>query len=178
GGGRRARMRLERRKMRLSSILRLYRARLRARVVLVQELFAVLGLAVGVALLFASQVASESLNGSVRQFTNGVVGQSGLQLAARDPHGFDERLFAKVQGLAGVRSAVPVLQVRADVVGPSGDEPVDLIAGDPRFAHLAGPLLQHFSVAQLAAQRALALPTPVARRIGAEALRTVELRIG
>ena len=39
--------------MRLSSIVRLYRVRLRAR--LTQELFAVLGIAIGVALLFASQ---------------------------------------------------------------------------------------------------------------------------
>jgi putative ABC transport system permease protein len=164
--------------MRLSSILRLYRARLRARVVLVQELFAVLGLAVGVALLFASQVASASLNGSVRQFTSGIVGQSRLQLAARDAQGFDERLFGAVQHLPGVRAAIPVLEVRADLVGPAGEEPVDLLASDPRYAHLAGPLLQHFSIAQLAAQRALALPAPVARRIGAAPLRGVELRIG
>jgi len=164
--------------MRLSSILRLYRARLRARVVLVQELFAVLGLAVGVALLFASQVASASLDGSVRQFTSGIVGKSRLQLAARDPHGFDERLFAAVGRLPGVRAAIPVLQVRADLVGPDGEEPVDLIASNPRYAHLAGPLLAHFSVAQLAVQRALALPAPVAQGIGAEPLRTVELRIG
>jgi putative ABC transport system permease protein len=52
--------------MRLSSIAHLYRVRLKARLVLVQELLAVLGLSVGVALLFASQVASASLNGSVR----------------------------------------------------------------------------------------------------------------
>ena len=42
--------------MRPANILHLYRVRLRAR--LVQELFAVLGIAAGVALLFASQVAS------------------------------------------------------------------------------------------------------------------------
>ena len=47
--------------MRLSNIAHLYLVRLKARVVLVQELFAVLGIAVGVALLFASQVASTSL---------------------------------------------------------------------------------------------------------------------
>ena len=39
-------------------------------VVAVQELLAVLGIAVGVALLFASQVASTSLDGSVRQLTS------------------------------------------------------------------------------------------------------------
>ncbi len=67
--------------MRLSSIAHLYRVRLKARLVLVQELLAVLGLAVGVALLFASQVASASLNGSVRQLTNGIVGQLAVPAA-------------------------------------------------------------------------------------------------
>ena len=48
---------------RLVNLSHLYLVRLKARVVLVQELFAVLGIAVGVALLFASQVASTRLNG-------------------------------------------------------------------------------------------------------------------
>jgi putative ABC transport system permease protein len=168
----------ERRKMRLSSILRLYRARLRARVVLVQELFAVLGLAVGVALLFASQVASASLNGSVQQFTSGVVGQARLQLLARDPRGFDERLLAQVQRLPGVLAAVPVLEERANLVGPGGEEPVDLIASDPHYAHLAGPLLHNFSASQLAGQHALALPSAVGAKIGVQPLQTVTLQIG
>src|SRR6478735_1158612 len=64
--------------MRLSSALRLYRVRLRARVA--QELFAVLGIAIGVSLLFSSQVANTSLNGSVRELTRGVVGQAPARL--------------------------------------------------------------------------------------------------
>ena len=80
--------------MRLSSIVRLYRVRLRARVV--QELFAILGIAVGVALLFASQVANTSLNGSVQQLTNGIVGDMRFQLASRDSDGFDARLLQRV----------------------------------------------------------------------------------
>lgn len=164
--------------MRLSSILRLYRARLRARVVLVQELFAMLGLAVGVALLFASQVASASLDDSVRQFTHGVIGQARLQLLARDPRGFDERLLRSVQGLPGVLAAVPVLEEHGSLIGKGGEEPVDLIAGDPRFAHLAGPLLRNFSASQLAGQHALALPTAVAQRVGVQPLQTVTLELG
>ncbi|HEY7829095.1 MAG TPA: FtsX-like permease family protein [Solirubrobacteraceae bacterium] len=164
--------------MRLSSILRLYRARLRARVVLVQELFAILGIAVGVALLFASQVASVSLNGSVRALTGGIVGQSRLQLVARDPSGFDSRLLADVQRIPGVQAAVPVLEERAEVSGPQGEQPVDLIASDPRYAHLAGPLLRHFSASQLAHQQALALPTSVAQAVGVAPLQTVTLQVG
>ena len=47
-------------RMRLSGIRYIYEARLGARAVLVQEGFAILGIAVGVALLFASQISSTS----------------------------------------------------------------------------------------------------------------------
>jgi len=164
--------------MRLSSIAHLYRVRLKARVVLIQELLAVLGIAVGVALLFASQVASTSLNGSVRQLTDGIVGQSQYQLESRDPRGFDERLLGEVQRLPGVSAAIPVLEERVSVIGPAGQRAVDLIAGDPRYVSAAGPLLRHFRSALLAHQRALALPEPIARAIGASSLQQIKLQIG
>jgi putative ABC transport system permease protein len=63
--------------VRFSSIMHLYRVRLRARVL--QECFAVVGIAAGVALLFASQVASSSLSGSVAQLSRGIVGKATLQ---------------------------------------------------------------------------------------------------
>jgi putative ABC transport system permease protein len=171
-------MRTERRRMRLSSIVRLYRARLRERVVLVQELFAVLGIAVGVALLFASQVASASLSGSVGQLTSGVIGQSKLQLVARDVHGFDARLLGRVQRLPGVLAAVPVLEERVNVVGPAGQQPVDLIAADPRAVRIGSSLLRRFDVATLAGQRVIALPGPLAHAVGVGPLQTVKLQIG
>jgi putative ABC transport system permease protein len=164
--------------MRLTSIVLLYRARLRARVVLVQELFAVFGIAVGVALLFASQVASSSLNGSVTQLTSGIVGHSKLQLVARDARGFDERLLGEVQRSPGVAAAVPVLEQRANVIGPAGARSVDLFASDPRFVSLGGTLLRRFSASALANQQVLALPAPLARAIGAGPLQTVGLQIG
>jgi putative ABC transport system permease protein len=164
--------------MRLSSIAHLYRVRLRARNVLVQELLAVLGLAVGVALLFASQVASASLSGSVRQLTDGVVGRSTYQLEARSPLGFSEALLGKVQRLPGVRAAAPVLEVQTTVRGPDGSRSVDLIATDPSYVHLAGPLLRHFEASQLLHQRVIALPTPVAEAIGTGPLEIVRLDVG
>lgn len=164
--------------MRLTSIAHLYRVRLQSRVVLVQELLAVAGIAVGVALLFASQIASASLNGSVRQLTNGVVGNARYQLDARDQHGFDEGLLEEVRHLPGVRAAVPALEAHAAVIGPHGRESVDFIGFDPRFARLSGRLLRHFSATQLAHQQVLALPAPVARTIGVNVLQTAELQIG
>ncbi|MGH2852805.1 MAG: FtsX-like permease family protein [Solirubrobacteraceae bacterium] len=165
--------------MSLSDVLWLYRARLRARAVLVQECFAILGIAVGVALLFASQVASTSLTHSVSQLTSQIVGNTQFQLDARGPDGFDERLLGAVRRVPGVQIALPVLEQQANVIGPRGARrSVDLIGTDPRFAHVAGALLRRFSAKQLAAQRAIALPAPLAGEIGAGPLETIKLQIG
>jgi putative ABC transport system permease protein len=164
--------------MGLTSILRIYRARLRVRIVLVQELLAVTGLAVGVALLFASQVASTSLNRSVEQLTSDLVGNMQLQLQARSPEGFDKRLLGTVQHIPGVAAALPLLEEQADVIGPRGRESVDLLGTDPQFAHAGGPLLRHFSAEQLAHQKALGLPAPLAKAIGAESLQPIEIQVG
>ncbi len=159
-------------------ILYIYRARLRARLVLVQELLAILGIAVGVALLFASQVASTSLDGSIRQLSAGIVGRANLQLLARDSHGFDQRLLGRVLRLPGVSGAEPVLEARATVIGPHGRRTVELIASDPRYANLGGALLQGFTATQLGTLRVLALPAPVAQAIGVDSLQMVGLELG
>jgi putative ABC transport system permease protein len=164
--------------MAFSDIARLYYARLQARIVLVQELFAVLGIAVGVALLFASQVASTSLNGSVNRLTGDIVGHMQYQLEARGSQGFDGVLLSEVRGIPGVHATLPVIEQQINVIGPSGHEAVDLIGTEPRLAHAGGPLLRHFSYAQLANQRALALPEPLARSIGAGPLQPVTLQVG
>jgi putative ABC transport system permease protein len=164
--------------MRLSNIAHLYVVRLKARVVLVQELFAVLGIAVGVGLLFGSQIASTSLDGSVAQLTNGVIGQSTYQLKARSQDGFSEALLGEVQRLPGVRAAVPVLEADANVTGPHGSESVDLIATDPRYVPLAGPLLAHFKASSFAHLRAIALPGPIAEAVGTGPLDVVKLQVG
>src|ERR1700729_210383 len=161
--------------MRLSTIFYLYRVRLRAR--LVQELLAVTGIAVGVALLFASQVANTSLAGSVANLTNGIVGNSRLQVIARDPSGFSEGLLSGVQRLSGVQLAAPVLERSMNVLGPHGAEPVDLIGVDRRFVQLKGQLLAGVSSTQLSSQRGLALPAPIAKRIGVKSLQPVTLLI-
>lgn len=162
----------------LWEVLRISRARLRERSVVVQELFAVLGIAIGVALLFASQVASQSIDGSVRQLTKQIVGGTQYQLDARGSNGFPERVVAEVRAMPGVRAALPLLEQQATVIGPSGQASVDLLGVDPRFATLGGPLLRRFSARQLAHQRAIALPAPLADSIGAGALQAVKLQIG
>ncbi len=162
--------------MRLSSVLLLHRVRLRTR--WVQELFAVAGIAVGVALLFASQIASTSLDSSVQQITAGIVGDMRFQLAARSSEGLDQSMLARVQDLPGVSAAEPVLEAHVNVLGPAGQRAVTLVGTDPRFAHLGGPLLRHFTAAQLEHEQALALPAPLAQSIGLLSLQSVDLQIG
>jgi putative ABC transport system permease protein len=158
-------------------ILYIYRARLRARTVLVQELLAVAGIAVGVALLFASAVASTSLSSSIRRLNAGVTGNATLQVVARAPDGFSERLLGEVRGLPGVRQAEPVLEQRATVIGPSGERSVELISSDPRYVHLGANILRKISLRQLASARIVALPAPVGEAIGVDSLQTAELEV-
>ncbi len=162
--------------MRLSNIVRLYRVRLRSRIV--QELFAIVGIAIGVALLFSSQVASTSLDGAVRQLTSGIVGQMRFQITARDTHGFDAGLLSKVERIPGVLTAVPVLQASANVVGPQGSRSVDMVGTEPRLAYLGGALVRKLGTSQLGRARAFMLPAPIAQQIGASSLQPVQLQIG
>jgi putative ABC transport system permease protein len=162
--------------MRLSNIARLYRVRLRAR--LTQELFALLGIAIGVSLLFASQVANTSLDSSVQRLTNGIVGQMRFQLAARDSHGFDEGLLRRVSALPGVQTAAPVLEVSANIVGPSGEQSVQLVGTDPRLARLAGGLARHVRTPPLGTAKVFTLAAPLAEKIGVTSIQPVALQIG
>jgi putative ABC transport system permease protein len=162
----------------LSGIRYIYEARLRAKAVLVQEVFAILGIAVGVALLFASQVSSTSLTHSVAQLNSQLVGSAQLQLDARGAGGFKEGLLAEVRHLPGVQVALPVLERHVDVIGPAGERSVDLIGVDAQSLPASGPLLRRFSAKQIAAQQVVALPAPLAREIGVGPLVPVKLQIG
>jgi len=151
-------------RLRLSSALGLYRVRLRRR--WVQELSAVLGIAAGVALLYATQVASTSLSGPVRSITEGLVGHSQLQLLSRGSAGMPEQTYEQVIALPGVRRAAPGLQVPGNLVGPRGQRGVTLFGADRRMVRLRGNLLQGFTSADAAEQETLVVPSPMARAIG------------
>lgn len=150
--------------LRLSSMLHLYRVRLRARAI--QELLALIGIAVGVALVFAALVANSSLTHSVQQLTDGLFGETRFQVAGRGPDGFDERLLGRIVALDGVRSAAPIVETRAEIAGPDGRRSIILVGGDPRLARIGGTLLQSFTASELARQRAIALPAPIADELG------------
>jgi putative ABC transport system permease protein len=146
------------------NLLHLYRVRLRARVV--QECFAIVGIAAGVALLFASQVATQSLSGSVAQLSQGIVGDASLQLLARDPHGFDQAALRRVRALPGVRAAAPLLEASALAIGPHGRESVELVGADASLRRLGGTLVHRTELSPFAGVQAIALPAPLAHRLG------------
>jgi putative ABC transport system permease protein len=146
------------------NVLHLYRVRLRAR--LLQECFAIVGIAAGVALLFASQVATSSLSSSVAQLSHGIVGNATLQLLARDPHGFDSSLLGRVRAIEGVRAAAPLLEASTNASGPHGSESVELVGADSSLSTLGGTLVRHTSLSPFADIDAIALPAPLARTLG------------
>jgi putative ABC transport system permease protein len=148
----------------IGNLLHLYRVRVRAR--LVQELFAVVGIAAGVALLFASQVASQSLSSSVAQLSHGIVGNATLQLLTRDPHGMPEGLLGQVRAIPGVRVAAPLLEASANAMGPRGSKSVELVGADSSLRALGGTLVRRTELEPFAGIGAVLLPAPLAAHLG------------
>lgn len=163
------------RRVRLTSVLALYRVRLRKR--WVQELLAVLGIASGVALLYATQVASSSLAGPVQSLNDGIVGNSQLELVSRGSAGLDDRTYNAIIALPGVSRAAPVLEALGNVEGPKGGRGVTFFGADPRIVKLRGSLLKGFSSADAAQQETLVLPSPIGARIGAGVGDDVRLQV-
>jgi putative ABC transport system permease protein len=150
--------------MRFANVIHLYRVRLRARAL--QELFAIVGIAAGVGLLFASQIASSSLSSSVGKLNSGIVGRASLQVTARDPHGFEEQLLKQVRHLQGVRLAAGLIEATANAVGPKGSESVELVGADSSLTQLGGALVKRAALTPFAGLGAVVLPAPVAKQIG------------
>ena len=150
--------------MRFSNVIHLYRVRLRARAL--QELFAIVGIAAGVGLLFASQIASSSLSSSVGKLNSGIVGKASLQVTARDPHGFDEQVLTQVRHLQGVHLAAGLIEASANAVGPKGSESVQLVGADSSLTELGGALVKRAALTPFAGLGAVVLPAPVAKTIG------------
>jgi putative ABC transport system permease protein len=150
--------------MRFANALHLYRVRLRARAL--QECFAIVGIAAGVGLLFASQIASSSLSSSVGQLNSGIVGGATLQLTARDAHGFPERLVSEARKLGGVRVAAPLVEVPANAKGPRGSESVELVGADDNLIRLGGALVRKVKLTPFGTIGFVVLPSPVAKTLG------------
>lgn len=115
----------------------LYRRRLRVHAV--QELLAGLGVAIAVALVLASTIASQSIAGSAGEVVHAVIGPASLQLRARTSQGFEERLLARVEKLPGVQQAAPLLEQTATIRSSDGNRvTVNLAGADTSLVVLDG----------------------------------------
>jgi putative ABC transport system permease protein len=157
------------------TLLYLYGWRLRAHPF--QELLAGAGIAIGVALLFAVQVANHSITGSVEQLIHGITGEAQLELAARDEQGFDERLLLAVRGIPGVEAAAPTVERRALVAGPRGTSSLTLMGVDTSLGTLGGSITRSFAPGGLLLpQSGLLLADGIANEIGVRTAGTVTLQ--
>jgi putative ABC transport system permease protein len=165
--------------MRPASVFHLYRVRLRAR--LLQELLAVAGIAVGVALSFIALIANANLTESARIIGRETVGKADLQLAARGPGGIDERLLGVVRRIDGVISAGGLLAAQVNLIGPDGQRSVQLTSGDPGASDVAGASLRRLGASVKGVRlgtRVLGLTAAVADSLGVSPGDRVQLEAG
>ena len=161
----------------LRTLLIFYRRHLRVQPL--RELMAVLGVAAGVALLFAVQVAHRSITGSFEEIAQGVAGRATLELAARRPEGFDQRVSEAVERMPDVKAAAPVFEQPIVAVGPKGRRALTLVGATEQITALGGRLSLQFQRAGEASRRGtLVLTEPTAHAIGARPGSVLAIRVG
>src|ERR1700744_3437260 len=155
--------------MRPYALFWLYRRRLRAH--RAQEMLAGVGVAIAVALVFATMVAAGSIAGSAARVARTVAGPANLQLHARTSEGFSESLLGEGQRLPGVRQAAPLREQTATIRGPDGKAAtVDLAGADLSLLTLDG--LAHTLPRSALDAQGIGLSLATARRLGIPAGRT------
>ncbi len=162
--------------VRIRTLVLLYTAHVRARPL--PELLALLGIAAGVALLFAVQVANKSVTGSFEQLTESISGRASLEVAARSPQGFNQDLFKKISRLPDVDAAAPIVERRIVVEGPKGHRTLTLIGLDDRITRLGGSLGESIAHQRNVSDLGFYLTEPTAKAIGVRPGRTVTLEVG
>jgi putative ABC transport system permease protein len=161
----------------LRTLILFYKPNLRVQPL--RELFAIGGVAAGVALLFAVQVAQSSVTGSFGEIARGVAGRATLELAARAPAGFDRGVTDEVQRMPDVKAAAPVFQQPIVAIGTKGRRPLTLIGATEQILPLGGRLSSAFQRAAEGNQRGLLILTEsTARAIGVQPGSDVRLLIG
>jgi putative ABC transport system permease protein len=154
--------------MSLTTQLYFYIRRLRTHPV--QEALAGLGIAVGVALVFAVQVGNGSITAGSDHVVRSIVGVADLQLRARGPNGMPESVAKQVEKLPGVALAAPVLDVGGMVRGANGNDAVVQLASAatslPNIAGIAKNIEQSHLTPRQENLPELLLPRATAQRLG------------
>jgi putative ABC transport system permease protein len=161
----------------LRLLFKFYRRHLRVQPL--RELMAVGGVAAGVALLFAVQVAHRSITGSFEEISRGVAGRATLEVAARGPEGFSEHIAEEVERAPGVKAAAPIIEQPVVVVGPHGRRAITLLGATEQVIPLGGALAQHFAHAGESSHRGLmVLTAPTAAAIGVRPGENMRVLVG
>ena len=153
--------------MRSSSLVRLYRIRLRDHGM--QEFLAGSGIAVGVALVFGVLVANTSATGSAREVLHAVNGSAQLQLSARSTEGFSEQLADQAGTLRGVQDAAYLLRVNAVIIGARGRQSIQLVGVTAGLVGFGGEATQDLGAGNAVLTGGIGLPSRVGSAIGASA---------
>jgi len=144
-------------------LLQFYVRRLRRQ--WLQELLAGVGIAIGVALVFAVLVSNSSIAGSAREVVEGITGNASVQLAARGGGSFDAATVERVRALPGVRTAAPLLEQRATVTHRGRSAAVQLIGVDRELPRFGGVAARNYRLGGLVLQPGLLLPDRIAREL-------------
>lgn len=161
----------------LRNAAHLYRLRLREQPL--QELLALIGIAAGVALLFAVQVASTSITGAVEELSHGVAGRATVEIAARGPVGIDQQVAIRAARQPSVEAAAPILLQHVNVVGPRGSQSLTLFGVDDRLRRVGGSVIQRMSTRMKDVDNVgLYLASRAANAIGAAPGRPVTIQYG
>jgi putative ABC transport system permease protein len=133
----------------------------------VQELLAGAGIAIGVALVFGVLTASQSMTGSAGPILHAITGKATLEVAARSPDGFDEKLAERIGELPGVRVASPILRADAVIKGPGGQRSVQLVGATVSLLTLEGAASRYLGSSERHIYNSLAITSSLAAETGA-----------
>jgi putative ABC transport system permease protein len=159
------------------TLLLSYRSHLRVQPL--RESMAVAGVAAGVALFFAVQIANTSVTGSLDEVVHGIAGRATLEVAARSPEGFDAGIVEQIASMPGVRALAPVLAQQAVVASPTATRALTLVGADERLAGLGGELSMSFQrAAETSRGGLLVLTERTAAAIGARRGAAVSIAVG
>lgn len=126
-----------------------------------QELLAGLGIAIGVALVFAVLVSNSSITGSAREVVEGITGNASIQLASRNGNGFDQATIDRVRAIPGVRAAATLLEQRATILYRGRRAAVQLIGVDEDLPRFGGVAARSYQLGGLVLQPGVILPSRI-----------------
>lgn len=162
--------------MTLRGLAAQYGERLRAHPL--QEAFAGVGVALGVALVLAVLASDGSIAANARDLVHGIAGSARLELVSRGDDGFDARVLRRVRALGDVAATGALMEQRAAVIGPAGREAVELVGVDGGVAALGGAVTRQLDPAALRLLHGdVILPGSVAAAVGVDRGGPVQRRI-